>query len=89
MESFENLFNHSRLQKRLRVKKQRGAVVVVAVTVEAAKRLITQGRSERVSTALKWSAFTLFSYYMERENRKMCGVRCKSFTLHEGEQPSA
>ena len=40
--AWKNLFNHSWLEKRLRIKEQRGAAVVVAA---AAKRLITQGRS--------------------------------------------
>lgn len=44
----------------------------------AAKRLITQGQSEGASAALKWFAFTLFSYHGEGEKRDINagGVMC-------------
>lgn len=64
-------FNHSWLQK---WHEHESAVLVEA----AAKRLITQGQSEGASAALKWFAFTLFSYHGEREKRDINagGVMC-------------
>lgn len=45
----EKLFNHSRLQKRLSIKEQRGALVLVLVLVEAAAKKADQTRLKRVS----------------------------------------